>query len=85
MLNNYGSMGEKKDSIALFILNTVGSSCDDPKDKQCIVLKSWMDKNFDWMYSHIKANKNDPYWHHVYMPIIVKQILIKYIVIQLFL
>lgn len=55
--------------MALNILNMVGSSCDDPKDKQCIKLKLWLDKNFEWMHGQIERNKVDPYWHHVYTEI----------------
>lgn len=43
----------------------VGDQCDDPSDQQCAKLKSWIQKNFDWMNSQIEANQNDPYWHHV--------------------
>lgn len=55
----------KIDLIALNILNVIGTSCDDPKDKQCIELKAWLDKNFEWMGAQIKGNPLVPYWHHV--------------------
>lgn len=46
-------------------MNTIGDACDDPKDEQCIKIKAWIDKNFEWMYSQINENQVDPYWHHV--------------------
>lgn len=50
-------------------MNTIGDACDDPKDEQCIKIKAWIDKNFEWMYSQINENQVDPYWHHVIISI----------------
>lgn len=50
--------------IDLHLLNNVGDFCDKPS-AVCDKLINFLEQNFEWISSQIKAHSEDPYWHHV--------------------
>lgn len=53
-----------RDMISLHLINTVGDFCDE-SSAQCESLITFLQANFKWIQSKIKAHEEDPYWFHV--------------------